>query len=136
MASAEQNGHTIYDIATGKVRNTPLGGRRFAELNCKVGEAIVEGQWNDIVWYFPGGERTARPKVFDRERVEIVADGIDLLAVHDVPAGTEITMDRVTDVVDDGVWEFVTAIPGRYVLDVEPPFPFQIQRVEIIANAP
>ncbi|WP_173087384.1 hypothetical protein [Devosia sp. 1635] len=134
MESAD--GYSIFNLASGEIR-CQVGGLQTAQQNTREGEAILKGRWDDGRWYALAGSPVPRPMLFPRPTMGLPADGVAVLRADNVPAGTRVRVDRGEwGPIDDGVFEFVTAIAGEYAIDLEPPFPFQHQTVRVIAHAP
>lgn len=108
---------------------------------------VVEGIYDANTTYFVEGAPVDRPVLFEATEFTIKADGLDE-AVLKLPEGTLVCQierradprypERIRDyrvaVEVDGSLEFSAAKPGTYSFDVEPPFPYQKQRVTITAK--
>jgi hypothetical protein len=138
---------TIYDMETGRIRTTISGGRDLAELNCFEGEAIAEGDWDEEEWYFPSGVRAALPRFTPVAVRMLVADGSHETTFSNLPADTILRIDLRDNTgryrpaweslpIDDGSFQFSTAVPGVYRLRFAAAFPYLEQDVMVTANAP
>jgi hypothetical protein len=133
MASVD--GYSLYSLATGEIR-CQVGGLETAQNTLGSGEAILEGRWDDSKYYVPEGSPILRPALFPGSVANLPADGVTVVQAHGVPPGTRVRVNRGDwQAVDDGVFEFVTAIAGEYEIDIEPPFPCQQQSVRVLAHA-
>lgn len=108
---------------------------------------VVEGKFDPNTTYFVKGAPENRPLLFEVTEYAIKADGLNEVVLL-IPDGS-VTI-QVTDRRDprfperagehrviveiDGSLEFSAAKPGTYSFDVEPPFPYQKQRVTITAK--
>jgi hypothetical protein len=126
----------------------------YAIYNLGTGEIISAVECDDVQWpetYLKAGQgivfAPARPSeqmvvngdVVDRPRLAaysytIRADGVDEVAFA-IPIGTIIRRRGAIDVAEDEQFVFRTALPKTYTLYIEPPFPYQLQKIEIIAHA-
>lgn len=53
--------YTIYDSATGRIKNTGDVPKEYFNLQTKTGESIVEGQWDEKTHYWDGTAMVAFP---------------------------------------------------------------------------
>ena len=60
-------------------------------------------------------DKVAMPSSVDK--YTLAADGVDKVTITGIPVGTTYTIDYHTElIIDDGILEFTTDIPDRYVL--------------------
>lgn len=72
---------------------------------------------------------------FQKDKLQIIADGLDVLTISNVPVNTTVTRwDGQQDVVNDGIVEFDTDLPGLYTL-VFSAVPYLSEEVTIEAVA-
>lgn len=74
-------------------------------------------------WIDDQGDLTDRPLLAVPESASIAADGIAEVAGA-LPAGTVVRFNGVLAITDGNDFGFTTDMPGTYVFDFEPPFPF------------
>jgi hypothetical protein len=101
---------------------------------------LVLFTWNDdqadsSKYYMPDDEIVERPKVFSEALFTIPADGETLVQAQLPDGATVRHLGQVYKATADEPFEFCTAIPGEFVFEVEPAFPFQHQLIRIIAHA-
>lgn len=138
------------DAAGRKVSNVTLPAEDLAENIARLppGMRLLPGRQSlsSDEWYFPppGVERVRRPDMVSSPNVEIVADGVHVFRLDLHPA-TGVFFRTARDDrgrihhepidVSDGIFEFVTAVPGLYEFDIDPPFPFRPTTLTITAEA-
>lgn len=131
------NFYTFYDPLTGKIlRGGACSEMATVWVQAQPGERVLPIQSNPDTQYIVGRMLTARPAVCSGADVSIIADGEDEYALTGLPGGTDLTFGAETFVIDDGQFIFSTALPGRWDVDINPPFPFQRQTFRVTANAP
>lgn len=139
--------YCVYAPDTGEILRTGhCSTEILARSQHQPGERFLMIDADPRLHYIEFRQRIDRPTLVAAADVAIVADDDDAFAVSDVPAGTRVTvLDRRSsvsaslngagDVIDDGEFVFSTAHPGAYEVVIRPPFPYQLQRVRVQANA-
>lgn len=86
--------------------------------------------------YVADGQALAKQSfAFQKDKLQIIADGLDVLTISNVPVNTTVTRwDGQQDVVNDGIVEFDTDLPGLYTL-VFSAVPYLSEEVTIEAVA-
>ncbi len=74
-------------------------------------------------WVNEEGSLTDRPVLAAPATASIVADGLEEVAFT-LPAGTIVRFNGAAAVTDGDDFGFTTDIPGTYVFEFSPPFPF------------
>lgn len=133
--SVEPTGFSLYDRATGMIYGQVGTVVTAVDLRAP-GDGILSGRWDDRQWYVVAGSPNARPKLFPFELIQLPADGATPLKVTGIPAGALVRLGAGDWLeITDGEFEFITAFPGEWRLEVLMAFPFQDQVVRVVANA-
>ena len=131
--SADQLGYvSIYETATGRIRFVLPAN---ANYDIPDGMAVYDGDSDLAIHYISGGDRRVREYLSEVSEAEIDADGIAEFTFG-IVAGTSVTVNGSTSVAEttDTV-ALTTDIPGTYLIEVEPPFPYLRQTITVKANA-
>jgi hypothetical protein len=97
--------------------------------------AWTEGQTDSGRFYMPGDELIERPRLFRQDEISVPADGeakVSAELVKDTVVrhnGEERTAGKRQP------FQFSSAVPGEFVFEIDPPFPYQRQIVRITAHA-
>ena len=134
---------TVYDVETGRVINSgTVGSLKQVAIQSSANTEIVLGEELDgETEYVVEHVRTPRPKFTPVEHRTIRADGVHVTTISNVPAGTTLRLfkpDRTIEdyTIDDGSFEFSTAIAGVYRCKFRGPWPYREQTVTVVADAP
>ena len=92
---------------------------------------VLEGQYNDELYYVMGGIPVPRP-TFTPQKTELLADGVDETVVTGLPIPFIVDIDGEEYTVDDGSFEFSTTFPGTYKITPRT-FPYRQQTIEVVA---
>jgi len=110
-------------------------------------EVFIAGAFDASTFWLVDGQPARRPRLVMRSKTVLVADDLDLCRMTGIPPGTVFNVcnlavprtdpsrDVVTATIDDGVFEWSTALPGRYQFTLLPPFPWQALQFEVNAYA-
>lgn len=126
--------YTKYVLATGEIvgcgRTT---GEENALLQADELHGVVLGMVaDDETEYLVGGETlTPRPSMGLDPEYSLAADGVAVLSL-DVPAGALVHFNGEKHPVDAGI-QFRTNVPGEYLFEITPPFPYMPQHVLVRA---
>ncbi len=84
--------------------------------------------------YVANGQVLAKQSfAFQKDKLQIIADGLDVLTISNVPVGTTVIWpDGQEDVVNDGEVQLSTDLPGNYTLTFDA-VPYLRQEVTIEA---
>jgi hypothetical protein len=135
---------TKFSLATGRMLGSISGSLvDFLRDVDAATESVISGRWDGDTHYVVAGTATERPAIIAPASFTITADGVDAVAITDVPEGTEARVydfgaheEIATVVVDDGTFEWTTAFAGRFEVTMFPPFPHRPYRAGITADAP
>ncbi len=112
----------IFDQTTGIISYIISGEPETAFANCpeNCGFIIVDGDVRDTthfvnVWTSPYTVWAKIEAEVVVDKVLFVADGIDFVTFT-APIGTTVEVAGITDVIEDGVFEFAVDLPGTYVV--------------------
>lgn len=136
--------YSIYDVNTGEILrflsegHTPLeaAAQSFAPT-----EIVIEGEWDDSLYYVLDFEVVPRPRVEVPENKTLIGNDEDTLVVNDIPPGSMVTITRPAPLspqmyqVDDGIFEWSTTRPGRYTFEIQSPFPYVNTNFLVTVNA-
>lgn len=129
---------TVYDVETGRVLNSGrTGSLKQIAIQSKANTEIVLGEQLDAeTHYVVEHEAVPRPRFTPLEQRTIRADGVHKTTISNLPAGTILRFEGENHPIDDGLFEFLTAVPGTYRFALRGPWPHREQTVTVIANAP
>lgn len=112
----------VFDPASGRILRhgrihcgEPQHRQRQLAAQILPGEAVIVGIGAAETHYVREGqvfERPILPAAIDRTRIR--ADGRETCQLLNLPSGTTATVRGRAAVIDDGVFEFTTTMPGRY----------------------
>jgi hypothetical protein len=132
-------GYTIFRLASGEIVPGRSGYcshyRDVVGQPLGDGEACLDGFHDSQEWYVVGWKAEPRPRLFQGDTAALVADGVDALLIEGVPGGTVVTLRGQASMIEDSILHFSTMVPGRYRLDLAPPFPHQQQTIWVDAHA-
>lgn len=133
---------SIYDAHTGRILRSITGNMSPADIAMQAfspHEVIIEGAWDDTLFYVVEHEVLPRPVIDPPSKTTVTADDIDTLVFSGIPADTPLRIlgpsgTVFNGTVDDGEVEWSTALVGEYVFMFTPPFPWQPARFEVTAT--
>jgi hypothetical protein len=107
-----------FRVDTGEIVNSGTAPEEMVAIQAMPGEiamAAADGI-GPATHYAPGSVLTQRPSpLVQFDKTTIVADGQDHVLFHSVPIGATVLVDEVpAGVVDDGVYEFASEVPGTF----------------------
>lgn len=136
VQNTNQSYYSIYDPETGEVMCTGFCSPADSVANQLDGwpdhyvySEAVDGETH----YMVAGAPEPRPTLAGAFSFTIAADAQEEVTVP-LPVGTTITFRGETDVTADDLFAFTTDIPGRYVFDFAPPFPYIPRTITIEAT--
>jgi hypothetical protein len=116
------NRYAVYNISTGSIDRIYSGAAWEALLQAQPGEGVVgiADGLDDATAYIDANTTqpvAKQPFAFTITKTQIVADGVDVVSISNVPAGTQITWpDGQSDVTNGDLVEFAVDLPGTYTL--------------------
>ena len=126
---------TIFDPRSGKINRVIIAPVGVAQDQVQEGESWVDGHSNDLIHYVDGGlivNRPTMPGTLDKP--QILADGLDLATISNLPQPCTVTFSDQTYLVEDGEFAFTADIPGSYTVEVEAfphlPATFTVEAIE------
>lgn len=124
---------TLYDPTTGAI----AGVVEYPSVE------HIEGRWDSDAFYVVKGKPVARPALQPVANRRIAADDVEAVEVSGIPAKTAFAVvfmdapahtparDIAAGTVEDGVLAFSSAVPGRYQITLDPPFPWRPMQFEV-----
>lgn len=126
--------YAIYNKGTGEIVTAVMcDDVQWPEKNVKIGQGIIFEPASPHLEMVKNEAIVPRPKLA-QDTYSIQANGVDEVQFA-IPLKTIIRYGGVVDVAEDTSFVFRTAIPRVYTLYLEPPFPYQLQQIEITAHA-
>ncbi len=109
-------------VATGECSSAE---QCYIQMDDPENEHVIIGVKADdsTQWVNEEGDLTDRPALDAPATASIVADGVAEVTFP-LPAGTMVLFNGVAAVTDGDDFGFTTDIPGTYVFEFSPPFPF------------
>ncbi len=109
-------------VATGECSSAE---QCYIQMDDPENEHVIVGVKADdsTQWVNEEGNLTDRPALGAPATASIVADGLAEVAFA-LPAGTTVLFNGAAAVTNGGDFGFTTDIPGTYVFEFSPPFPF------------
>ena len=92
---------------------------------------IIEGAYDDTLFYIKDMKPVARPELLP-STLEILADGIEEVALSGLPDIFLITIDEEPYTIVGGSFTFSTILPGVYTLEAKT-FPYKEKPIKIVA---
>lgn len=127
---------TTYDAATGQLFCVVQGPADLLSKQVFDGLGYIEGNFSGETHWFDLTlkavvERPSMP--FTVQKPAVIADGLDVATIADLPSPCTVTIDGQIFEVDDGTVELTFDEPGKHTITLSA-WPYLNHTVEIIAN--
>lgn len=122
--------YTLFDTETGKIKSFGTVQEEVFVSRRSESHNIIDGAYDDAVYYIVDDVPVKRPS-FELSKVAVAADGIDSTIATGLPVPSVFDIDGEEYTVVDGVFEFSTTIPGRYLITMKT-FPYTENTIEVV----
>jgi len=109
--------YIVYNAITGQIFSTGRSNIPMNQADNRPDMVAMEGLASSLANYID----TSNGEILDKIPMELIvsgntllADGTDTVTISDIPVGTKYWNGITSFVIDDGVLEFTTDIPGTY----------------------
>ncbi len=128
---------TVYNLETGRIERIITASISLAQNQAGYGESWLVGSANPCFQYVDLvtgliAQRPTMPGTLDKP--QILADGLDLATISNLPQPCTVTFAGQTYLVEDGEFAFTADIHGSYIVEVEAfphlPATFTVEAIE------